>query len=279
MLILSNMTNIQIFSDIRTLTVVVFLVCFSLAVILSVCIKAREEYFQKISGGIAVFVVAILSENTWVIWTSLFIGGLIIASEEFMKSLVAIIRSSENKIPETLAALLPASQKDIDKKIEKEIKEEVQESNIAKGITKQYSVDEYKARLRKAKAVERSVHAFLEKHYNGEYARGGLFQVDGKSLVVDAIVIEGAKRKAREIIEIKYIATVAELSSVHFMAKLYINRVKAMNIKVPLRYVVVSEHMTRAAAMRITQSSQGTVVYTFLKLDEAGSISVVYATG
>lgn len=91
----------------EVLSVTIYILCAILVVctLFSICFKERQVYFQKLVGGVVVFIVALLSHNSWVVWSSLFIGGLIIASEEFMKSLAAILRSSGDRIPDVLSEL------------------------------------------------------------------------------------------------------------------------------------------------------------------------------
>jgi hypothetical protein len=84
-----------------------------------------DRTLQKTFGGIAVLSCALASQNMWIIWTSLFIGGLIIASEDFMKFLAAIMRTNGDKIPETINAFQTQrnSRDDIETKVAKEIQE------------------------------------------------------------------------------------------------------------------------------------------------------------
>lgn len=52
----------------------------------------------KIIGGLAILLIALVSNNTWIYAIALFIGGLLIASERFMVSLAAIFNSSRDNV-------------------------------------------------------------------------------------------------------------------------------------------------------------------------------------
>lgn len=72
--------------------------------------EGRALEFRKIFGGVAVLSLAITSESVWIYFVSLLIGGLLIASENFMLFLAAIIssdRKNVHRIPEIWRNMSP----------------------------------------------------------------------------------------------------------------------------------------------------------------------------
>ena len=82
--------------------------------------------------------VALVSKNSWVIGLSIFIGGLIVASEDFMKFLAAVMRTNSDKVAETINALVTKASKE-----EKElsITNEVVETKAAETITAEETIN------------------------------------------------------------------------------------------------------------------------------------------
>ena len=116
-------------------TIIVIFFNIVIAVCLFIILKKgdnQEKTFQKIIGGFAVFVIAALSNNTFVFSLSLFIGGLIIASENFMILLAAIMKSSGGTIPDSIKAINNLIKKSTISEIEEKNKksiEEIKETN------------------------------------------------------------------------------------------------------------------------------------------------------
>lgn len=100
---------------------------FCLLVLLKLLLKGDSESssLQKIFGGLVVLSGALSSQNAWAISVSIFIAGLIIASEDFMRFFAAIIKTSGDRVPETVAAfnLKQTPQEKIIEKTEEEIQE------------------------------------------------------------------------------------------------------------------------------------------------------------
>ena len=78
-------------------------------------VENRSNYLQKIFGSSLVFLIAVLSNNPWIYFTSLFIGGLIIATEDFL-SRIAIIMRSESKDIKNNLNWTPATALEIEEK-------------------------------------------------------------------------------------------------------------------------------------------------------------------
>jgi len=104
------------------LVLYVFLLILLLSfIVMLVCGDNDDKTYQKIIGGLSVFIVALISKNFGIIFASLFIGGLMIASEKFLKALAAILKTDSATMPKTLAAL---GQVELSHASEEEIKEE-----------------------------------------------------------------------------------------------------------------------------------------------------------
>lgn len=115
----------------------------------------KEKNLQKVVGGMAVFIIAIISKNGWVFSVSIFIGGLIITSEEFMEKLAIIFRSRSEHIGQNLKTE-PATKNDITKKEEVEI-EELKKCSKEKDIR----IKKMEENRKKAKNIEKKALNFL----------------------------------------------------------------------------------------------------------------------
>jgi hypothetical protein len=95
-------------TDKAIIIVALILLFFALLILIKILIigDLSDKRLQKAFGGIVVLVTALMSGNAWVIGVSIFIGGLIVASEDFMKFLAAIMRTRGDKVAETIQALM-----------------------------------------------------------------------------------------------------------------------------------------------------------------------------
>lgn len=59
---------------------------------------AKSKYFEKIIGGLAILVFALVQKNEILSLIAIFIGGLLIATETFLLYLASIFRSKENTL-------------------------------------------------------------------------------------------------------------------------------------------------------------------------------------
>lgn len=133
----------------------------------------ENKWVQKFIWWILVFVVAIISGDSWVMWASLFIWWLIIASEEFMQKLAIILRSNSKDIWNNLVVLAEkANENEIQDKLNNEIQEELKENKVLwqamtpkKNETKQ-KVYSGNASLKNYLNVEKLVKNYLDKNNN-----------------------------------------------------------------------------------------------------------------
>ncbi len=117
----------EFFSNIEMVEAIVVYVFLVLIFLCSFkCIFSRNNVYdknsEKILGGLVVFIIAIIAKNPYVFIVSLFIGGLIIASEEFMQKLVTILKSESKDIAKNLQPINTPF-----KKVEERRKNEIKE--------------------------------------------------------------------------------------------------------------------------------------------------------
>jgi len=91
----------------------------------------------KIIGGLGVLLVALIANDPWVYAVSLFIGGLLIASERFMVSLAAIFNSDRKTVAEIPRLWDALGSHEISERQAAEAKREISERQAATGQTKQ----------------------------------------------------------------------------------------------------------------------------------------------
>lgn len=111
--------------DVSDITIYFFLAS-SLSILIKILLRGdyEDKRLQKIFGGIIVLIAALVSKDPWVIGFSLFIGGLIVASEDFMKFLAAVVKTRSDKVAETVAALITsASEEERKSSVENEVLE------------------------------------------------------------------------------------------------------------------------------------------------------------
>lgn len=207
-----------------------------------------EKNLQKIIGGLAVFIVAIISKNGWVFSASLFIGGLIIASEEFMQKLAIILRSKSEDIGQNLKTE-PATQLEIDKKQEDENVDSIKCDDEKVDRKKQFQ-----ERRAKIKIVEDIALKFLSSEYGTYFKPEIKIETEMGNLIADGILYDSPVSDViSKIVEIKYI----ESDRVDFMGELHIKRIleriRFLLINLPVLIVLVSENITKEDAVKIAQ--------------------------
>ncbi len=81
----------------------------------------KDDSLKKVIGGLGVFTVAIVSNNSYIYVLALFIGGLLIASERFLLFLASIFKAESRDISGIASKFESLTEKQIDEKREKEI--------------------------------------------------------------------------------------------------------------------------------------------------------------
>jgi len=267
------METIIKFECLQAIAVYIFLLLMILSFVkLLFCKDNDEKSLQKIIGGLAVFVVAIISKNSWVFSVSLFIGGLIIASEEFMQKLAIIFRSKSEHIGQNLKTE-PASQAEINKKMEDEHKE-IEKSGNSEERKKQYLEDRNKIKIAEQKALE-----FLSKEYGIYFKPGIKIGTERGYLITDGIIYDSpANKTVSKIVEIKYIRNNRDIE---FIATFYIRRILEriwFLIDLPVVVVLISENITRDEAIKISQKIKkfDKVDLKVIRISDSENIEIIF---
>lgn len=195
----------------------------------------EERTLQKIIGGLATFVVALLSGHWVVMTTSLFIGGLIIASEDFMEFVVSILRSSPDKVHKTVEAF------DVRKATKTEIEEKrmQEETTIAtaKNVSSKRKPPKAKTQMRQSALVEENIHKYLSKEYGDKYERDLRIATNPETILDAGIWKKSDKTEPlQEGIEIKVLENNWNL--IRIVTDLVINRIELSGIQFPIRIVL-----------------------------------------
>jgi len=217
----------------------------------------QNRTLQKIIGGLGVFIVAFIANEFYVYLLSIFIGGLIIASEDFMKFLAAVLRTRGDKIAETVNAFRTsfATARDIEEKTQAEIVEapndEINFTNEQQRTASESEMED-KAKIvqraEKIRKIEEKINNKFTQTYGNNYLTEVKLYNEYNSLVVDGIVKSG--QKFLKIIEIKYIGS-KSFPILHHIVGRFIKKIKRLNVNLPVVFVFVSEEMTVATASGI----------------------------
>lgn len=163
---------------------------------------------QKIVGGLSVFILALIANQLPVYLVSLFIGGLIIASEEFMQKLAIVLRSKSEDIGKNLTPV-KATEKEIENKKEKEA-EEIQHISKDKQPSESKSTSESPNTSRIIKNYDKAEQ--LAMHYLQEISKEEIHTnvrirsaLTDQDIVVDGLMVNKSKH-VTSIIEIKYLS-------------------------------------------------------------------------
>lgn len=143
-----------------------------------------KKSLQKIVGGMLVFIIAIVSHNGFIYFMSLFIGGLIIASEEFMKFIFAVWKSDPRSLDKTIQSFQSVSvptPEEIKEKTAEEVESIVQDKR---------TTDSGKTRLRqKYLKIETLVHDYFRQNYGKKYVEQVKIENPQGSMVFDGAVL------------------------------------------------------------------------------------------
>ena len=230
--------------------------------------------FQKIFGGLILLAAALLSNNGWVMAVSIFISGLIVASEDFMRFLAAIMRTNGDKISDTLMALRTekATVKEVEKKQSRESKElnlpiledDPKDVSILKeiypGITISPAPDiesqelpnpVTRERVEKIKKVESLVQSYLKEVFPSVYEPHMKITNGQKAMIVDGIIRKN--NKIRMVVEIRFL-TRKSYSILGILITKFREKLVSIGLKKRVLMIVVSEEMTLGDAQSMYES-------------------------
>lgn len=181
------MDRLEIFSfasaEFLTVFIFLFIILLSFLKYMLVQNQPGNRDVQKIIGGLSVFIVAILSQSWQVAAVSLLIGGLIIASEEFMEKLAIILRSESKDIGTNLS-VTKAEPKEVKDKLKEEVGREPKD-------------------LRKANLANTHVFAYLKEKYGALFEPEVKITTENQELIVDG-VIKTENDDLQSVVEIRY---------------------------------------------------------------------------
>lgn len=106
----------------KTISVISFTIIIILSSIKLLFRGDKNDSLKKVIGGLGVFIVAIVSDNTTIYIVALFIGGLLIASERFLLFLASIFRAESKDISNIASKFKDLTEIEIEKKREREAK-------------------------------------------------------------------------------------------------------------------------------------------------------------
>lgn len=235
----------------------------------------NDKTLQKIIGGFAVFVVAIISRSAWVFSVSLFIGGLIIASEEFMQKLAIIFRSKSEDIGNNLKTG-PATQGEIDRKQKEENRELSSRSAESREERQKRFVEE----RNRIKIAEKEVLKLLKKEYGDCFQKELRIDNNHGTLITDGVIFDDLEsRDISKIVEIKYIRKRKSNMHLDFYVRRIFERVRFLFLEIPVLVILVSEEVgekqVKKEMLRLEEKYKDTE-FQFFNLKSEGGIELIY---
>lgn len=212
--------------DGRILVILFFMAVISTSIFLKVlAMLFRPSKYNssdnKILGGLAVLIVAIIAHNGWIYFLSFFIAGLLIASERFMLLLAAVFNSDRTNVHK-IPSYWHEDQKLYDEQDLVDTFEESAEENITiepsrdkkqskdKDVKPQETKEEKKERFKKyvekISDIEARVLRILKARSDFRFLvkNNVTVKVGEKTVQYDAIYVEQETNRIQGAFEIKY---------------------------------------------------------------------------
>lgn len=252
-----------------------------------------ERTLQKFVGGLSVFAVAIISDTPWVMALSLFIGGLIIASERFMRALAIIMKSQSQDLPQALGALTgleasDASHREIEEKITEEAKV-LEPVSPSPSTSSESSRGEMRRKFEEKRKLslqaDESVADFFKKYFGDRYRAQVKISNQYGSIIADgALYSEKDKEEITHFAEIKYFETPTDieliLSNATFWARRALERFRFLLFSQSLMFAIVGKDFTPELAKKVGEELRerfgGFIWPSIFNLKENGSVEVLY---
>lgn len=233
-----------------------------------------NQEWQKIFGALVILTIALISENGWAISIAVIIGGLIVASEDFMKFVAAIYRSDPEKVAETINAFRTskASDKEVAEKLKEDVKEELIIAPAPEEPVPTTSSENARDRMIKTRKVEGLVHAYLQKEFKNYEPQVKITTKDG-SMVVDG-VIRRKSGKLGAVIEVRYI-TPKSFPILKNLIFSFHGKLARIGIKRRILMPVVSDGMTPDAAQKMFEENRTLASLLFFKLSENDQLELI----
>lgn len=259
---------IEIIKSSKEIISLVFLVCASLA-FLRILFWGDDENdkWQKIFGGLVILIAALISGNGWAISIAVIIGGLIVASEDFMRFIAAIYRTNPDKVADTVNAFKTkrASDAEVDDKLKEDTKEELEIIPAPDEPTPSTSSERTKERMLRVKRVEELVQAYLQENIKGYEPHVKLVK-GSASIVVDG-VIRRKSGKIGAVVEIRYI-TPKSFPILRILINGFYGKLARCDIRKRALVPVVSENLTVDDAKKMNEENKNLASLLFLSLHD-----------
>lgn len=222
--------------------------------------KNKEDRYEKIIGGLSVFLVALIANITWLYVISFFIGGLIIASENFMMFLAAIIKTDSKNIPKTVAAFAKkAKEYEINKKLITENKIKIPE---VPSEPEESAIEYINNKLKKVKIIEKKISDYMEEKYGKNYHSYVKYSNTDRMVIFDGII--NYDDGTETVVEIKFLTR----KDFPILKKVitHVNReISSFDICANLLLVIVSEKLTKDDIKSILKENQNEANFIFFK--------------
>ncbi|MCL5795653.1 MAG: hypothetical protein M1338_04860, partial [Patescibacteria group bacterium] len=223
----------------------------------------EAKKWQKVFGALVILTIALLSENGWAISIAVVIGGLIVASEDFMRFIAAIFKSNPDKIAEIIKAF-----KATDQEVESKLKEDIRELQITPAPKEQLSQtlsERVRERMANMKKVEDLVHDYLSSHIRGYESHQKITSKMG-SIVVDGLIRRG-NGKIGAIVEIKYI-TPKSFPNLKYLIHNFYGKLSRTGANKRAMFVIIAEGMTAEEAWKMREENKTLVSLMFFKITD-----------
>ncbi len=230
----------------------------------------ESKKWQKIFGALVILIIALISENGWAVSIAVVIGGLIVASEDFMRFVAAIFKSNPDKIAETINAF-KATDREVRDKLQEDVKEELEITPAPDEEPRQTSSDRARERMARVKEVEDLVQLYLKQNIRGYEPHQKITSRSG-SIIVDG-VIRRKNGKIGAIVEIRYI-TPKSFPILKYLISGFCGKLARVGISKRALVPVVSENMTVKDAQKMRDENKTWANLMFFRLSE-GQLEVV----
>ena len=225
----------------QVITLYFFLAIIGLAfVLLAFTGESLDRRYQKVIGGLSAFCIAIIAHHPGIYVVSLFIGGLIIASEEFMKFLVAIIKSDSQELYKTITAMqpqIPSPAELVEEEQEKAEEVQKQTQLICESSSAENQRSSMTSFMKTAKVSEEQILKWYEDHYQTRFRRNiKMSNVNGHAIFDGAILTENGD--VREAIEIKFLRTTGGIPS-YMRIRQFLERYSFLNLITLIKLIIV----------------------------------------
>jgi hypothetical protein len=98
--------------------------------------KVVQQDLVRLIGGAIVFLIAIVASNPWIYFVSFLIGGLLIASEQFMILLAGVLSSDRKNVFKIIKYVSEMTKAEVDQKVESEAIQIIEAEKESEAIEK-----------------------------------------------------------------------------------------------------------------------------------------------